>query len=342
MAIPDPTTTEWVPLYSKNVIRGPAGPAGLPGPEGPQGIGTDVEYVGNYTPAIYNTGDIVVATDNIAYMCVKNGTTTPPEPWPITVGSGGNHAITHNTAGSDPLTDISGGIITSGTIPDARLTGTILNTTVTQHTSQINSINANAAFKNQANTFTSSIRAPDFTADSLYPLYALRSGDPANSRDFYIENWSQNLRIAAYNDDRSALQGNLSLSRGGNLFVSGSINERNRSYPIGEWIAYTPNLYGLTIQTTYASKYMLIGKTLYINFYFSATITLPSPPIALYLPSPYVAAIHSASYFLYGTGFGMAQASPGSNYLNLYKDIGGAALPTGATMIGGVATIEIQ
>ena len=27
-------------------------------------------------------GDIVLAADGIAYMCVVDGTTTPPEPWP--------------------------------------------------------------------------------------------------------------------------------------------------------------------------------------------------------------------------------------------------------------------
>ena len=44
--------------------------------------GGNLDYLGGYIPATYNDGDIVVASDGVAYMCVKNGVTTPPEPWP--------------------------------------------------------------------------------------------------------------------------------------------------------------------------------------------------------------------------------------------------------------------
>jgi hypothetical protein len=43
---------------------------------------TDLDYKGDYVSATYNDGDIVIAADGIAYMCTKNGVTTPPEPWP--------------------------------------------------------------------------------------------------------------------------------------------------------------------------------------------------------------------------------------------------------------------
>lgn len=43
---------------------------------------TDLDYLGDYVPATYSDGDIVIGEDGIAYMCVKNGVTTPPEPWP--------------------------------------------------------------------------------------------------------------------------------------------------------------------------------------------------------------------------------------------------------------------
>src|SRR6187402_3793818 len=36
---PDPATTEWVPLYSKNAFRGADGDPGIQGPAGPQSIG---------------------------------------------------------------------------------------------------------------------------------------------------------------------------------------------------------------------------------------------------------------------------------------------------------------
>lgn len=46
--------------------------------------GMNLDYLGDYAPATYNDGDIVVGPDGIAYMCVKDGTTTPPEAWPGT------------------------------------------------------------------------------------------------------------------------------------------------------------------------------------------------------------------------------------------------------------------
>jgi hypothetical protein len=48
------------------------------------GGGGGLAYLGDYAPATYKDGDIVVADDGIAYMCVVDGTTTPPEPWPGT------------------------------------------------------------------------------------------------------------------------------------------------------------------------------------------------------------------------------------------------------------------
>ena len=38
--------------------------------------------LGDDVPSSYNDGDIVIAADGVANMCVKPGVTTPPEPWP--------------------------------------------------------------------------------------------------------------------------------------------------------------------------------------------------------------------------------------------------------------------
>ena len=47
------------------------------------GGGMNLDYLGAYTtPKTYNDGDIVIGADGIAYLCVVDGTTTPPEPWP--------------------------------------------------------------------------------------------------------------------------------------------------------------------------------------------------------------------------------------------------------------------
>jgi hypothetical protein len=52
---------------------------------GGTGGGMNLDYLGDFAPGpVYNDGDIVIGADGIAYMCVVDGTTTPPEPWPGT------------------------------------------------------------------------------------------------------------------------------------------------------------------------------------------------------------------------------------------------------------------
>jgi hypothetical protein len=49
-----------------------------------------MEYVGAYASGpTYQEGDIAVASDGIAYICVKPNTTTPPEPWTGITGPAG-------------------------------------------------------------------------------------------------------------------------------------------------------------------------------------------------------------------------------------------------------------
>ena len=55
---------------------------------GGPGGGMNLDYLGAYPAApVYYDGDIVIGPDGIAYMCVVDGTTTPPEPWPGVVPS---------------------------------------------------------------------------------------------------------------------------------------------------------------------------------------------------------------------------------------------------------------
>jgi len=49
---------------------------------GTRTVDLDLEYLGNFTPGpLYSDGDVVVAADNIAYLCVKP-TSDPPVTWP--------------------------------------------------------------------------------------------------------------------------------------------------------------------------------------------------------------------------------------------------------------------
>jgi hypothetical protein len=86
--------------------QGEPGPVGPQGPEGPTGPPGSLQYLGDYIdpppPEVYNDGDIVVAEDGIAYICVKDGTITPPEPWP---GVGIATAVGPPGPQGDPGTD---------------------------------------------------------------------------------------------------------------------------------------------------------------------------------------------------------------------------------------------
>lgn len=66
MSVPDPSTTDWVPIY-----------AGAP----------TLDFVGDYVPATdYQDGDIVMF-NGTPWLCVKS-TNTPPEPFTMTVLGG--------------------------------------------------------------------------------------------------------------------------------------------------------------------------------------------------------------------------------------------------------------
>lgn len=59
--IPDPATTEWVPLQGK----------------------ASLAYYGQHQVGqAYYDGDCVIGTNGVLYMCVKNGTTAAPPAWP--------------------------------------------------------------------------------------------------------------------------------------------------------------------------------------------------------------------------------------------------------------------
>ena len=70
MSTPNPITTKWIPLWDL----------------GGQGGSANLKYRGAYQDGqTYMDGNVVLS-DGVAYICVKNGTTTPPEVWPEAAG----------------------------------------------------------------------------------------------------------------------------------------------------------------------------------------------------------------------------------------------------------------
>jgi|GraSoiStandDraft_4_1057263.scaffolds.fasta_scaffold00110_36 hypothetical protein len=174
------------------------------------GGGMNLDYLGNYVGGpVYNDGDIVLAADGILYMCVVDGTITPPEPWPGTgVAVNGTADATFwvvaphsqltneralNTLGTGyvrstvgepsvvptiPLTD------TTGILPDARLT-------------------SNVALKNINNNFSAIQTLPPGSgvAGTNAIFYFNDPSSPVNQRVWRLINYSNgNMYMESLSD----------------------------------------------------------------------------------------------------------------------------------------------
>lgn len=69
------------------------------------GSGGGIQYLGEWVAGTYNNGDIVVH-DEIAYICVKDGVTTAPDPWPVVILGSITSVFTSSFAGLEsPLSE---------------------------------------------------------------------------------------------------------------------------------------------------------------------------------------------------------------------------------------------
>jgi hypothetical protein len=219
--------------------------------------GANLEYLGNYvTPHTYNDGDIVVGSDGIAYLCTKDGTTTPPESWP---GSSSGtvlppHHATHEKGGTDEI--------------------------------------ANVAWLNIHNTFTQAQDMPQLGiigAGSQLFFYDLNA--PAGKKAWRIkqENSDGFLFLEALSDDLSSLTGNpVMFGRDNTTSFNGQIilgtgqirfpSVPNPSTDVNTLDVYKEGIWGPTDQSgaglilTYNAQYIKIGRHVTVT----ANIAYPS------------------------------------------------------------------
>jgi len=137
----------------------------------------------------------------------------------------GSHHTTHEPGGSDPLAALSASILTTGTLPDARLS-------------------ANVARRDQANTFvarqTLSATAPE--------LVLTDTSQPANARAFRLTNHVQLFSVEAVNDAlTTVISSPLNVNRAGDVFAARDVYEKGRGTPMGHRVAvgYNPAQYGV-------------------------------------------------------------------------------------------------
>lgn len=198
--------------------------------------GADLDYLGNYAPATYNDGDIVIGSDGVAYMCVKDGTTTPPEAWPGSSGGtgsgGGPHAPTHEIGGTDIIdikllggypSDVTKFLNGTGTfsVPPGGGGGTTPSAHHTTHEIGGTDVIQNVAWTNVANVFTQNqlINLGSIPTLSLSDS----SGTPGN-RTWDITVRIGNLFIGPASDDGSSVTAGLKLFRNGDVLAGANLN----------------------------------------------------------------------------------------------------------------------
>jgi Collagen triple helix repeat (20 copies) len=266
---------------------GATGPTGPPGSIGPPGLDGDDSSGG---------GDPFI------------GTNLYPNTGP------GLHHVTHETGGVDAITALSGSVITSGTIADAR------------HSS-------NVALKNIDNLFSAAQTIPS-NSEISGANGLLRLRDTSGAVDAKVWRFVQYgdgiLRCECLSDNLAITQANAwyalrngSVGFTADIKVVGDIYEKNRSTPLGSWINQPFNAahyaasavsgsatWTIGAAAVITNRYTVIGKTLLWQLYISwfsgsNSLSAPATSINITLPGGFTTAggpAHSSvAYLVDGT-----------------------------------------
>jgi len=316
---PDPATTEWIPLYSKNTLQGPAGPTGLTGPQGIQGIQGPKGDTGATGP---------------------QGIQGIPGP----AGTAGIHAATHNYGGSDPLVgpitlsgelDITGGSGTAYTTAPIELRMTS-NPRISFHwagvvASQIgiDSSGTIRTFDNPGTgyeAFAASVITANSTLINKNGITVLGTQD------------TNGIMLNLYGAGHlGILNGNA--SGWGTVWVGtfraiGSAStdnyyyEAGRGTPIGHWIAIpyvagnftaSDGVWNVSAANIIYNSYTLIGKTMTMNFQIINSSVNNNPgDIRINIPGGYTS-VGQISGFLWwvNSSIGVSTVTTMGSYLSL-------------------------
>lgn len=250
------------------------------------------------------------------------------------------HHLTHETGGSDVITKIDGASITTGTVPDARLS-------------------ANVPRLNAINTFT----AGQMQSGAPPTLDWINTAQAVGSKALRIINNGTSSLIYSMNETNGAAAGgtpNLMLDRNANVQVGADIYEKGRATPMGHWINYpwaASNFTAFggatwTVESgdVIALRYTVIGKTLVLQIFLTATsLSVASPYLYITMPGGFTAATATS-------GINAMVASEGSTYIPsawcqgqanliiLRRDLVGGAWTAGTNNLSfaGTAIVDIQ
>ncbi len=202
----------------------------------------------------------------------------------------------------------------------------------------------NVACKDQANTFTPHTQTFDGGANIRGNYSVLGFWDPigpADGKFWQIMDLSGELHFRCLNDAGAVIQAYpLALQRNGGIRVAGTITERARSVAIGEWIPFSPSFVHATINTIYASEYMLIGKTMWISLYVVLVFSGAAAPL-MGIPGGFTSASYSSNAGLVGASSAMYQTAPSNNNFHIYQNINGNIFPAGTYSCGVTAAFRV-
>jgi hypothetical protein len=205
-------------------------------------------------------------------------------------------------------TPLNASQLTSGALPDARLS-------------------ANVARRDQANIFEGGV-----TTLQNQPLRFSDTGQAADHRLFNIASVGGNLYLQPYTDALAASATPLMLGRNGDVAIGGDVIEKGRLAPMGHWIdvpfsaanfGATGGFWTVAAENVARFSYALIGKTAVIQLVVSGSVVSGSPTsLNLVLPFTILAAQNAPCYYYvapdYGWGFYGQQTQ--DQYMRLQRD----------------------
>jgi hypothetical protein len=375
MATPNPATTEWVPIWSPMNAgptgpqgpQGPAGPTGptgpastVPGPTGPQGPKGDTGNTGPTGPASTvpgpqgpqgNTGpqgpqgiqgiqgDVgptgPAGTDNPTHVVgPASATDNAIARFDLTTGKKIKNSPIASVSDAGGLTGALGGVTITDTRPAVVLVtpGTVTKARFCSNVGGTSLISANVTFDG-GNRNLDDITLPGIEWNLYQGQVQMLVGTAgANPRTFTVA---------------FAIR------------VDGSIIERYRTTPLGEWIAvpYSQSNYATNSAAVWTVDsadqavlaYTLIGKTMILSFYLNTTsIGTPAPTeLRITIPGGFIAAKSmqaSARLFDGSWVSGICVVVNGTNYIGIQKIASGAwtANSVNNIYVTGQIAFEIQ
>jgi hypothetical protein len=228
-------------------------------------------------------------------------------------------------------TPLNASQLTSGIVPDARLSANV----------QLKPLPANIAYKDIDNSFpTQTIKGSGIAELQLLDT---AFGTPVRVLSY------QNL-FQIYSN---ALGAGILVANpvNGDVAVLTGLNERGRSTKMGEWVDFTPALSvgvgTITMNNLLTARYTLIGKTMILAMYFNVILSASPTSIVMTIPGGFIAS-HTTFTALYtnpgstGTGaIGDATTGAGVGNINFVL-IAGAGFSASTQWLAATMTFSIQ